>query len=167
MKKMVLVVDDDTSVRKSLSKVLRDAGYEVVLAKDGQEAIERFDPHQTDLLLLDLDLPIKNGWENFERITSENPVLPIIIITGQTVQYNTTASEGVGALMEKPFDAPQLLETMEELLAEPKEARRRRLCGSGAEVRHMPSDSAYWLQKLRERSSLSYRCTLSAGTEIS
>ena len=165
MKKTVLVVDDDTSVRKSLSKVLKEAGYEVVLAKDGQEAVERFDPHHTDLLLLDIGLPIKNGWETFERITSEDPALPIIVITGQTDQYDTAAAAGVGALMEKPLDAPQLLETMETLLAEPKEARLRRLIGAGSAVRHVPSESARFLQKLRERSSSRYRCTLSDSPE--
>jgi DNA-binding response OmpR family regulator len=165
MKKTVLVVDDDASVRKSLSKVLKEAGYEVVLARDGQEAVQRFDPHQTDLLVLDIGLPIKNGWETFERITSEDPVLPIIVITGQTEQYDTAVMAGAGALMEKPLDAPQLLETIEELLAEPKDARLRRLCGYQQDVRHIPSDSSLFLQKLREQSSSPFRCTLSANAE--
>ena len=165
MKKTVMVVDDDLSVRNSLSKVLREAGYDVVLAKDGQEAVERFDPAHTDLLLLDIGLPIKNGWETFERITSEDPVLPIIVITGQAGQLDTAVAAGVGALMEKPLDAPQLLETMEELLAEPKEARLRRVCGYRRDVRHVPSGNALFLQKLRERLSSPYRCTLSDSAE--
>jgi CheY-like chemotaxis protein len=161
MKKTVLVVDDDASVRKSLSKVLRGAGYEVVLARDGQEAVERFDPEHTDLLLLDIGLPIKNGWETFERITNEDPALPIIVITGQAGQYDAAVAAGAGALMEKPLDAPQLLETMEELLAEPKEVRLRRLCGYRKDVRHIPSDSALFLQKLRAQAASPFRCTLS------
>jgi DNA-binding NtrC family response regulator len=165
MKKTVMVVDDDMSVRNSLRKVLRDAGYEVVLAKDGQEAIERFDPEHTDLLVLDIGLPIKNGWETFERITTEDPVLPIIVITGQSGQYDSAAAAGVGALMEKPLDAPQLLETMEELLAEPKEARLRRLCGHRKDVRHIPSESTRFLQKLRAQAPSPIRCTLSDRSE--
>jgi DNA-binding NtrC family response regulator len=167
MKKTVLVVDDDASVRKSLSKVLKEAGYEVMLAKDGQEAVQRFDSHRTDLLILDIGLPIKNGWETFEQITNKDPVLPIIVITGQSEQYNTAIHAGAGALMEKPLDAPQLLETMADLLAEPKEARLRRLCGYQQDVRHVPSDSARFLQKLREQSSSPFRCTLSANSEDS
>jgi len=164
MKKTVLVVDDDASVRKSLSKVLRDAGYDVVLAKDGREAVERFNPHQTDLLLLDIGLPIKNGWETFERITREDPVLPIIVITGHTEQHDMAVASGVGALMEKPLDAPELLETVEDLLAETKEARLRRLCGHRQDVL---SSSARFLQELREHSSSPYRCTLSSSADDS
>ncbi len=164
MKKTVLVVDDDASVRKSLSKVLRDAGYDVVLAKDGQEAVERFNPRQTDLLLLDTGLPIKNGWETFEYIISEDPALPIIAITGQADQYDSAIAAGVGALLEKPLDALRLLETMEQLLAEPKEARMRRLCGNPQDTRLIPSNSGRFLQELRRHSASPPRCTFSSNS---
>jgi two-component system, OmpR family, alkaline phosphatase synthesis response regulator PhoP len=125
----VLVVDDDTSVRESMQKVLVDAGYEVIVAVDGDEALKRFDVEAIDLLLLDLNLPICSGWDTFERVTTRNPLLPIIIITGQTDQYAMTLAAGAGALLQKPLDAEQLLETMRILLAEPKETRLLRLCG--------------------------------------
>jgi DNA-binding response OmpR family regulator len=79
----VLVVDDDKSVRDSISTVLNDAGYEVVLAADGQEALAQFASHQVDLLLLDLGLPVRNGWDTFEHISNVNPLVPIIIITAR------------------------------------------------------------------------------------
>lgn len=160
MKKTVLVVDDDAAVRKSLSKVLKQVGYEVQLAADGQEALERFDPNHTDLLLLDLGLPIRNGWDAFESITRQNPYLPVIIITGQTDKFEVAAAAGVGALMEKPLDVPQLLQTMRDLLVEPKEERLRRLCGLSHDVRYVPSDSTRFLQKLREQQTRPYRCKL-------
>ena len=59
MKKRILVVDDDPQIRESLRKVLRAEGYEVVLAADGQQGIERFDTERMDLLLLDLNMPVK------------------------------------------------------------------------------------------------------------
>jgi len=141
MKKTVLVVDDDASVRESLGKVLRQENYETVLAADGQEAVEGFEKAKIDLLLLDLGLPIKNGWDTFERITGENPFVPIIIITGQAHKYPVAVAAGAGALMEKPLDVPRLLQTMQELLAEPPEARLRRLCGYTQDVRHVPGVS--------------------------
>jgi CheY-like chemotaxis protein len=139
-RRRVLIVDDDASVRESLSKVLRDAGYETLLASDGQEAIDRYDAKQVDILLLDIGLPVRNGWETFERFTGMNPTLPIVIITGQTGQYSLARMAGVGALMEKPLGAPQLLEIIKKLLAEPEEAKLRRLCGYDASVKYVPPD---------------------------
>jgi DNA-binding response OmpR family regulator len=156
----VLLVDDDWSVRESVSRVLQDAGYEVVLASDGQEALSQFATQQIDLLVLDLGLPIKNGWDIFERITSENPVLPIIVITGESEQYEVAVAAGVGALMEKPLDALQLLHTIRELLAEPRAVRLHRLCGHGGAVRHVPSHNAEFLKHLREQYEKPYRFKL-------
>ena len=149
----VLVADDDASVRESLRKVLEEADYEVVLATDGQEALARFEEANVDLLLLDVGMPIKSGWDAFERISNQNPLLPIIVITGQPDQYDTALAAGVGALMEKPLDVPRLLETMTELLAERKEARLRRLCGYNRDTRRVPSSTALFFQQLRERYS--------------
>ena len=139
VKEKILVVDDDASVRESLRRVLEDAGYQVALAADGREAVEQFEVGHVDLLLLDIGLPVKNGWDAFERITNEAPVLPIIIITGQANQHDMAVAAGVGALMEKPLDVTGLLDTMQELLVEPIESRLLRLCGCGHDARHVPS----------------------------
>jgi len=143
-----LVVDDDASVRESLKKVLAEAGYEVALATDGQEAMDRFDPEQVELLLLDLNLPIRGGWDVFERITTQYPLVPIIIITGLPNQYFTALAAGAGALMEKPIEVPTLLKTVEELLAEPKESRLRRLCGQLDDTRYVPPACRLFLEKV-------------------
>ena len=145
----ILVVDDDKAVRESINKVLRDAGYEVVLAADGQEAWKHFDPDQIGLVLLDLDLPVCGGWETFERITADNPSLPIIVITGHTEQFDVAVQAGVGAFMEKPLDVPRLLQTMRDLLAEPKDVRFQRLCGHRRDVRHIRACRAEFLEAAR------------------
>jgi len=155
MKKKVLVVDDDRSVRESVSKVLTAEDYEVVLAADGQEALDRFNSGRIDLLLLDIGLPMRSGWETFERITSENPLVPIIIITGQANQHDMALAAGVGALMEKPLEARTLLETMRELLAEPYPDRLRRLCGYSQDTRYTQGGSARLLKRLREQHKVS------------
>jgi DNA-binding response OmpR family regulator len=156
----VLVIDDDPSVRESVSKVLRDEGYQAVTAADGLEALEQFEAHDIDLLVLDLGLPIKNGWDVFERITTENPFVPVIIITGQADQYDVAVAAGVGALMEKPLDALHLLHTIRELLAEPQEVRLHRLCGHGGKVRYIPASNAEFLKHLREQYEKPYRFKL-------
>ncbi len=108
MKPRVLIIDDDASVRESLGKVLRGAGYEVTTAADGEEAVTRFVPAQTDLVLLDLNLPFQSGWDVFERLTTQQPTMPLIIITGMPDQYQTARAAGVGALMEKPIECAGL-----------------------------------------------------------
>jgi CheY-like chemotaxis protein len=136
MKQRVLIIDDDASVRESIGKVLKGAGYEVTTAPDGEEAVTRFVPEQIDLVLLDLNLPFRSGWDVFERLTAQRPTIPLIIITGLPNQYQTALAAGVDALMEKPIDAPALLRTMDELLAEPAEARLRRICDYQQDTRH-------------------------------
>jgi CheY-like chemotaxis protein len=133
----VLIVDDDAAVRQSVSKVLKGAGYAVAAASDGEDAVVQFVPGQIDLVLLDLNLPLRSGWDVFERVTTRYPFVPVIIITGMCNQYGTALAAGASALMEKPIDAPALLKTMEALLAEPMEARLRRMCGHQQDTRYL------------------------------
>jgi two-component system chemotaxis response regulator CheY len=149
MKQRVLIIDDDASVRDSLRKVLTGAGYEVTTAADGEEAAAQFVPEQIDLVLLDLNLPFRSGWDVFERLTTQHPTMPLIIITGMPDQYRTAVAAGVGALMEKPIDAPALLKTMAELLTEPAEARLRRMCGYQQDTKHLRPPNAGSAGRLR------------------
>ena len=115
--------------------MLRAEGYEVVLAANAQESVDKFDPERIDLLLLDLNLPGKSGWDIFERMSFLNPLLPVIIITGRPFQFEMATAAGVGALIEKPLDMPFLLQTITELLAEPAETRIERLAGVNDRLR--------------------------------
>jgi CheY-like chemotaxis protein len=142
MKKTVLVFDDDAAVRQSVRKVLEGAGYEVAAASDGEEAVVQFVPEQIDLVLLDLNLPLRSGWDVFERLTTWYPFVPVIIITGMPNQYRTALAAGASALMEKPIDVPALLKTLGELLTEPMETRLRRMCGYQQDTKHFPSPNA-------------------------
>lgn len=137
-KAKILVVDDDRQIRESLLKVLRAEGYEVALAAEGREGIEKFNAGQIDLLLLDLNLTGDNGWDLFETLTSQNPLLPIVIITGRANQEELAAGAGVGALLRKPLNVPVLLQTIADLLAESAETRLKRLVGLQGDTRHVP-----------------------------
>lgn len=142
MKKRILIADDDSSVRKSLGRVLEDEGYQIMLAADGREAIETFNSGPVDLLLLDIGLPIQNGWNTFERITSQALLFPIIIIVGKANPCDIAMASNLGALMEKPLEVPQLLQMVRALLAESKDARWQRLCGCSQDAHLLPSKSA-------------------------
>lgn len=138
MKKKILVLDDDLQIRESLAKLLRAEDYEVVLAADGREGVEKFNAGRIDLLLLDLNLPGHSGWDVFGTLTSLNPFVPIIIITGRNQQYELATGAGVGALMEKPLNVPLLLQTVKELLSDPPEVHLRRVAGKLNDTRHVP-----------------------------
>lgn len=130
---LVLLVEDDLTVSCSVDAVLVSEGYNVITAANGEKALEFAGKYAVDLVLLDLNLPVKNGWDTFETLTAEHPLMPIIIITARPNQRFTALAAGVGALMEKPLDIPVLLRTMEKLLAEPAERRLARLVGKEAE----------------------------------
>ncbi len=92
--KKVLVVDDDTSVRDSMKKVLQGAGYEVLLAADGREALDRFEAGHVDLLLLDMNLPVRSGLDILGHVRAKDLSLPIIILTAYADQYRSAAAAG-------------------------------------------------------------------------
>jgi len=78
-------------------------------------------------VLLDLNMPVKGGWETFEHLTSIDPLLPVIVITARPDAYPTAVAIGVAALMQKPLDIPALLEAMRYFLAQPAEQRLCRI----------------------------------------
>jgi CheY-like chemotaxis protein len=130
-KPRVLLVDDDLSVLDALGSVIESEGFELVRAADGRQAVERFYQRPVDIVVLDLMMPVKSGWDAFERLTTINPLLPIIVITARSDAYSVAVAKGVARLMQKPLDIPVLLETMRELLAEPLAKRLLRLAGRG------------------------------------
>jgi len=127
MNKRILLADDDRAVRDSLKKVLEEAGYEVLSAVDGEDAERKFTSEPVDLLLLDLDMPGQNGWNVFGVINSQNPLLPIVIISGLKNQADSNLIPGVSAFLEKPIDVAVLLKTIDELLDESVETRLRKI----------------------------------------
>jgi CheY-like chemotaxis protein len=135
----ILLVDDDPSVREMIGRVLTDEGYHVLKVASGYEAIALASSHSIDLVLLDLNMPGKGGWDTFECITSENPYLAVIIITAKPGQLFTSLAAGVGALLEKPLDFNLLLKTVSDLLNESAELRLTRLTGHGTAFHYHPS----------------------------
>jgi DNA-binding response OmpR family regulator len=140
MKKRVLLVDDDFAVLAGLAGALVSEGYNVVHAADGDEAIEKFRNDRCfDLVLLDLNMPKKSGWDVFERITAIDPFMPVIVITARPDQYATAVAAGVGALIEKPLDLPFMLQKMEDLMRESAQERLARMSGRNPNISYCPA----------------------------
>jgi two-component system, chemotaxis family, chemotaxis protein CheY len=130
MKKRLLVIDDDSSVRQSLKKVLEDCGYDVLVAVDGKEAESKLNGCAVDLSIVDLNMPNKDGWDVLDDVTTRYPLLPIIVITGMADQLDTLRIIGAAALLKKPIDPPNLLQKIEQLLDENPEERLLRINSS-------------------------------------
>ena len=158
MTKRILVVDDDCSIREALSKVLLAEDYEVVAAENGQEATEKFGEEKIDLVLLDLGLPVKDGWGTLEWLAKVNPLLPVIIITGRSHQRELAEKAGADALMQKPLDVPHLLRTVRELTDEPMESRAERARHRASGFRDAPCDTELFRKMLLKRLTTPYPC---------
>jgi DNA-binding response OmpR family regulator len=100
----ILLVDDEESLQKLLSYPLRSDGYEVVAAADGQEALDRFDESQFDLVVLDVMLPRVDGFDVCRKLRARSAV-PIIMLTAKAEEFDKVLGLELGAddYITKPF----------------------------------------------------------------
>ncbi|MCF8063133.1 MAG: response regulator [Deltaproteobacteria bacterium] len=91
LKRSILVVDDQKSIRDILFHLLTGMGFQVTVAGDGAEGWERFHSGRFDLVLTDLHMPVMDGWRLASRIKQDSPATPIVLLTG----------EGRGRVLEK------------------------------------------------------------------
>jgi CheY-like chemotaxis protein len=138
LKKKIMLVDDDPAIRQILVRLLEEEEYLVVTAANGVEALATNEATKVDLVLLDLNMPVKGGWETFDQLTRENPLLPVILITARPNQLFPALGSGVGALLEKPLDFVKLFDTIHTLLEEDPEERLARLAGHSSMFRYAP-----------------------------
>ena len=124
----VFVVDDDASVRRSLGRTLRTAGYRVALFASPSEFLAAADRRAPGCLVLDVRLPGLNGLELQERLTAEGLSVPIVFITGHGDVPTTVRAMKGGAtdFLPKPFGAAVLLASVREALAKDAATRQDR-----------------------------------------
>ena len=123
--KKILVVEDDPVNQMILSDFLAANGYETVAASTGPEGIERFEREAPDLLLVDVQLPRKNGFELLREIKGRptgkaTPILLMRAVYNDRDQSNRTVQLGTLAdgYLAKPFDLVELLAQVRQLLGE-------------------------------------------------
>jgi chemosensory pili system protein ChpA (sensor histidine kinase/response regulator) len=119
-RKRVLVVDDSLSVRKALSQLLGDAGYEVEVARDGFEALDAMGTAAHDIVLTDLEMPNLNGLDLTRRLRQDSAThaLPVILITSRSSDKHREAAEqaGVSDYLTKPYTDADLLKRVRDLV---------------------------------------------------
>ncbi len=115
----LLIVEDDTETRRLYAIGLNRYGFEVKLAANGAEALDRVEAEDPDLLLLDLMMPVMNGWEVLERINpSGKPVrVPVVIITGQPPEIQAQHQHAsIAAWLDKPTTIERIANAVSEIL---------------------------------------------------
>lgn len=109
----VLVVDDDDGVRRQLSYLLEDEGYDVKVAATGSAALMVAQEHAFDVVILDVRLPDLSGIEVFEAFQSRSTSVKTIIVSGYLVDEEIAAAESRGAhFLAKPVDSDRLLKLL-------------------------------------------------------
>lgn len=116
----VLVVDDEPFICRSLSFVLRKDNYEVLEARNGEEALKKIREHRPDLVFLDVMMPKVNGFEVTRIVRADETLrhIKIILLTARGQESDRATGEAVGAddYMTKPFSPTRIVERTREIL---------------------------------------------------
>jgi len=122
MASKILIADDDPDLRTIVHDFLETYGFEIVLAVNGQEALALAAQERPDIILLDMSMPILNGWEVARRLR-QDPMLrstPILAFTAHALKGDKekTLEAGCDGYVSKPFSPDNLLAEINRLLAE-------------------------------------------------
>lgn len=122
----ILLIDDDTLIRRSVARVLMQNGHDVMTAEDGLRGMELFHREKFDLIVTDIYMPRQEGIETILTLRREDADTKIIAISGGGRTGNTDSLEmarllGADDIIEKPFRTDQLLAKIESVMAGPRE----------------------------------------------
>jgi len=119
---VVMVVDDSVTVRRVTQRMLLREGYQVVLAKDGVDALEQLQDVTPDVMLVDIEMPRMDGFDLTRNVRSDNRFksIPIVMITSRTADKhrNYAMDLGVNVYLGKPYNETELAQIIKDLLAE-------------------------------------------------
>lgn len=123
MSRTALVIDDSISMRRMVGFTLKEAGFEVIEAANGAEALEQLDTNTPDLIIVDINMPVMDGitFVKKARERDQSRFTPILILTSETISSRVIEGREAGATgwLVKPFRPPKLLETISKVLPTP------------------------------------------------
>ncbi|WP_395806374.1 response regulator [Archangium minus] len=116
----MLVVDDDPDILEALSEILEAEGFEIRRARNGKEALERLEPDPPQLILLDLMMPVMDGWEFAQRMRQKSSVarIPIIVLSADRNVGSKATDIGAVGHLAKPFELNDLLDMVRRSLGQ-------------------------------------------------
>ena len=106
----ILIVDDESNICELIRLYIEKEGYEAIIANDGQEAIDKFKEHSPNLILLDIMLPVKDGWQVCREIRALSTV-PIIMLSAKGETFDKVLGLELGAddYIVKPFEPKEMV----------------------------------------------------------
>ena len=120
MRARILVVEDHEDNRQILRDLLAHTGYDMIEAENGEQALVQASRHRPDLILMDIQLPILDGYEATRRLKADPALkrIPIIVITSYALSGDEAKAYAAGcdAYVAKPYDPMALLETIRHFL---------------------------------------------------
>lgn len=119
-RRRVLIVDDYPDAREMYSEYLRFSGYDVVEAGDGNEALQRAFETSPDIILMDLSLPIMDGWEATRRLKADarTAAIPVVVLTGRPLADEARGKAHYDAYVTKPCLPEDLVAEIRSVLGE-------------------------------------------------
>lgn len=122
MNRKVLVADDEPNIVVALEYLLQRGGYEVIIARNGEEALKQIETHVPDLVLLDIMMPLRSGYDVCKRIREQAAWRHIKIVMlsakGRETEVNRGMAAGADLYVTKPFSTRELLEKVRGLLTQ-------------------------------------------------
>lgn len=119
---VILVVDDEQSSREILTTFLEGAGYEVVPASDGQEALDLLQKHEVRAIITDLRMPNVNGLRLIRSLRENGDTIPIVAVSGINRDQLMLAEDyGANVVLSKPVDRDELIKIMEQVLSDSRD----------------------------------------------
>ncbi len=117
VKKKILVIDDDANVRRYLTSLFKDSGYDVHVAGNTTEGFDKAKKINPDLITLDIEMPGEWGPRFYQKLTTDQTLknIPVVVISG--LEGHQAAVTNAAASISKPFDPGHLIRTVQEILA--------------------------------------------------
>lgn len=113
---VVHLVDDDDGVRSTLARLLQSGGYEVIQYSSGDELLASSDTLKSGLVLLDINMPGKDGFAVHRALADRSIGLPVVMMTGAGDLTILALKAGASDLMQKPFGRGELLAVLDQIL---------------------------------------------------
>jgi DNA-binding response OmpR family regulator len=124
----VLLVDDEPDILLMLRMSFEDEGHEVVMAADGKMGLEKLDEHRPDVIVLDMMMPVIDGWGFLRGRAERDVTAPVVVVSAKSDPEDCRLALELGAVeyITKPFDLDRLIRVVSAVLAEGPDAREER-----------------------------------------
>lgn len=137
-RRRVMIVDDYPDAREMYTEYLEFSGYEVVQARNGMEALQRAVETAPDIILMDLSLPVMDGWEATRRLKADERTadIPVVALTGHALAGISEGAKKAGcdAFVTKPCLPEDLVKEIQKVLDSPTTPKKARRSGKHAKT---------------------------------